>query len=226
MKSHFLLFLAAVLSLFACQGQSQIESVSASAFEERRTTMPDAQLVDVRTPEEFAGDHIEGAKNINIYDEDFSAQIAKLDKSRPVLLYCKSGGRSRDAAKQFAQAGFSGYELRGGIVKYRAEGFGSNAPWTGMSEAEFDQLTAAGPKVLVDFYADWCAPCKKMAPFLEKLKNENNGVTLVKVDGDAHKSLLEAKKIGSIPTLQLYENGTLVWQHEGFISEQDLKSKL
>src|SRR5690606_30088591 len=105
MKSHFLLFLTAVLGLFACQGQSKIESVSASAFEEKRTAMPNAQILDVRTPEEFESDHIEGAKNINIYDEDFSTQIAKLDKSRPVLLYCKSGGRSREAAKQLADAG-------------------------------------------------------------------------------------------------------------------------
>ena len=71
-------------------------------------------VLDVRTPSEFNGGFIEGAKNINIAD-NFSEEILKLDKNKPVYLYCASGGRSSRAMQMMAQLGFKEvYNLKGG----------------------------------------------------------------------------------------------------------------
>lgn len=77
------------------------------------------QLVDVRTPEEFSEGFIEGAININIYDKTFADKISKLDKSKPVYVYCRSGARSQSAAKQMQQLGFTSIiDLKGGYLNY------------------------------------------------------------------------------------------------------------
>lgn len=63
-------------------------------------------VIDVRTPDEFKEGHIKGATNIDILSNDFEAQLAKLDKSKPYLIHCQSGGRSMRALKVFEKLGF------------------------------------------------------------------------------------------------------------------------
>lgn len=73
------------------------------------------QLVDVRTPEEFSEGHIEGAKNIDFFSEDFAKSFEKLDKAKPVYIYCRSGNRSAKAAVKLAEMGFTTIiDLQGG----------------------------------------------------------------------------------------------------------------
>ncbi len=75
------------------------------------------QLVDVRTKEEFITRHLKGAQNICVTDNDFNDKIKKLDKSKPVYVYCKVGGRSADAAKKLKKMGFTKvYDMEGGIL--------------------------------------------------------------------------------------------------------------
>ena len=75
-----------------------------------------AQLVDVRTPGEFSQGHYKNAKNIDYYNaSNFDKQIEKLNKEKPVYLYCRSGMRSHRAAVKLAKMGFEEiYDLRGG----------------------------------------------------------------------------------------------------------------
>lgn len=80
------------------------------------------QLVDVRTPEEFEEGHIAGARNINVFDSDFVDEAEKaLDKSRPVAVYCRSGKRSADAARELTENGFKVTNLEGGILAWKEE---------------------------------------------------------------------------------------------------------
>ncbi|MGB0915494.1 MAG: rhodanese-like domain-containing protein [Crocinitomicaceae bacterium] len=82
-------------------------------------TKDGVQIIDVRTPNECAGGMIEGAKNIDYYGNDFQTQIATLDMSKPVLVYCKSGGRSGRAAGIMKELGFTEvYDLRGGYSNW------------------------------------------------------------------------------------------------------------
>jgi phage shock protein E len=82
-----------------------------------------AYLVDVRTPEEFNGGHLQYATNINFNSPEFKAQIGKLDKNKPVYLYCRSGNRSGKAADTLKTLGFHSYHNIGGFEQLKAEGF-------------------------------------------------------------------------------------------------------
>ena len=93
--------------------------IAANDFQSKINVLNGATVLDVRTPEEYNEGHIEDAVNINWNDEDFLAEATKLNKHQPVLVYCKSGGRSASAKKALTEAGFKYvYELDGGITKW------------------------------------------------------------------------------------------------------------
>lgn len=78
------------------------------------------QLVDVRSPQEYEEDHIANSQNIDFRSPTFEDDIKKLDKTKPVILYCKSGKRSAKCVEKLKKAGFEKiYELEGGISKWR-----------------------------------------------------------------------------------------------------------
>lgn len=80
---------------------------------------PEVQILDVRTPEEFASGHIPGAVNIDVFDRNFLQEVtSKLDKSRPVAVYCRSGRRSADAAALMSKNGYNVANLSGGILAW------------------------------------------------------------------------------------------------------------
>lgn len=80
------------------------------------------QLVDVRTPSEYRSGHITNAINIDFFNgATFEKAFAKLDKDKPVYLYCRSGARSQKAARRLTQMGFTEiYDLRGGYMRWGA----------------------------------------------------------------------------------------------------------
>lgn len=81
------------------------------------------QVVDVRTPEEFALESIPNSQNIDFNSPNFDQDISKLDKNKPVLVYCRSNRRSSQCAKKLEDAGFTKvYELKGGISRWKYEG--------------------------------------------------------------------------------------------------------
>jgi rhodanese-related sulfurtransferase len=76
-------------------------------------------IIDVRTPEEYAKDHIEGAQNINVKSDAFVTEIEKFSKSDTLLVYCRSGRRSLYAAQVMVSFGFQKiYDLEGGFLKW------------------------------------------------------------------------------------------------------------
>lgn len=82
--------------------------------------LEDVQLIDVRTPQEFDEIRIANAQNIDFQSPTFDEDITKLDKDKPVILYCRSGGRSAKCAKKMKDAGFKKiYDLEGGISKWK-----------------------------------------------------------------------------------------------------------
>ncbi len=112
------------LCFFAC-GEADIPSklIDANAFEKIMQIDPSAQIIDVRTPEEYQGGHIERALNFDIKSSDFEQNISKLDKEKVVLIYCGVGARSAKAASRFQKAGFDRvYDLTGGLTAWKEAG--------------------------------------------------------------------------------------------------------
>lgn len=83
----------------------------------------DLVVLDVRTPEEYAEGHLEGAILVDFYDPDFADQLAELDPDKPYLLYCRSGNRSGQAADIMDTLGFSNVaDVDGGILAWATSG--------------------------------------------------------------------------------------------------------
>lgn len=102
---------------------STIEVVTAEEMKEL-TELDDVQLVDVRTPEEYGEGYIEGFQNIDFFAPDFESKIEKLDKTKPVIIYCKSGNRSGKCAAMMEDKGFVKiYDLEGGITQWKFKEF-------------------------------------------------------------------------------------------------------
>lgn len=121
MKYFKIIVAVLMLSLWSCQSQKSenVELLDAKSFSEKIHNKEEVQLVDVRTPEEFKEQHIDNSTNINWNDADFEQQISNLDKSKPVYVYCKSGGRSAKATAKLSEMGFTNvYELDGGILSW------------------------------------------------------------------------------------------------------------
>ncbi|MBU2945362.1 rhodanese-like domain-containing protein [Zobellia uliginosa] len=78
------------------------------------------QLVDVRTANEFSGGHIKGAKNIDFFNSaNFEKSFQKLDKNKPIYVYCRSGARSQKAARKLLNMGFTQiFDLKGGYSRW------------------------------------------------------------------------------------------------------------
>lgn len=96
------------------------KNVPAAEFNELIKSTPNAVILDVRTPAEVRERAIPKAINLNIQQADFAQKIAKLDKSKTYLVYCRSGARSGQACSLMAANGFTQvYNLSGGLMNYR-----------------------------------------------------------------------------------------------------------
>ncbi len=234
MRKLLSIALAAILFNSCSSGQTNgiKTNLSATEFADKIKELPNATLIDVRTPDEFSKGHLANANNYDWNGTEFDNQIAPLDKSEPVFVYCLSGGRSSSAANKMRSDGFTQvYEMDGGIMKWRGE----NLPETtdnavvsnGMSKQQFDALLISDKLVLIDFYADWCAPCKKMKPYLEEISKEMvDKVVVIRINADDNHALCKELKIDALPVLQLYKNKTLSWTNTGFIEKAEVVKQL
>ncbi len=229
-KIAILLVAAGLFLLSACSnGQSQTgaTSLTAADFAEKLAATPNAIVLDVRTPGEFEGGHLQNALNIDWNSRNFTQEVSKLNKSNPLFVYCLSGGRSQSAAAQLRSDGFKQvYEMQGGMMKWRAGGLPETtdqavqAVSQGMSLEQFKAIVTSDKIVLVDFYAPWCAPCKKMKPYLDEITRDMaDKVVVVRIDVDANQALVEALKIDEIPVVHVYKKGVLTRNHTGFVEK-------
>ena len=92
---------------------------------------------------------------------------------------------------------------------------------------KFDEILKSDKPVLIDFYAEWCGPCKMLAPILKEVKEEiGEAATIVKIDVDASTQSSQKFEIRGVPTLILYKNGEQVWRKSGLLDKQSLLSLL
>ena len=98
---------------------------------------------------------------------------------------------------------------------------------TEITSANFDQLLKSGKPFMVDFWAEWCGPCRMIAPMVEELAKEYEGrITVGKCNVDNERELPSRYAIRNIPTLLFFKNGELAERHVGALGRGDLKAKL
>jgi len=90
-------------------------------------------------------------------------------------------------------------------------------------QGNFNSIIQSSTPVLVDFFAEWCQPCKVQSPILHEIAREQQGkLRVIKIDVDKNPEIAARFQIRSVPTLALFKNGTIVWKNSGVMSKQQL----
>ncbi|WP_369047986.1 rhodanese-like domain-containing protein [Tenacibaculum sp. UWU-22] len=116
---NIVISLFTAIMLTACNQAQEVKSISTSELK-TLLTKQSIQLLDVRTPEEYNRGHIENAKQIDFYSPNFLTDAIKnIDKSKPVYIYCHSGGRSLKASEMLSKKGFKTVNVEGGFSAWK-----------------------------------------------------------------------------------------------------------
>ncbi|TXE16730.1 thioredoxin [Psychroserpens burtonensis] len=90
-------------------------------------------------------------------------------------------------------------------------------------KSSFNDIIQSEIPVLVDFFADWCGPCKMLAPVLKQVKEElGDAVKIIKIDVDKNQPLAAKYQVRGVPTMLLFKNGAQVWRQSGVLQKNEI----
>jgi thioredoxin 1 len=223
-----------VLFLFSFNISAQVSKLGPQGFYLELKKYSNPQLLDIRSSDLFEKGHLKKAYNIDLASEEFESMLLQYyDVNKPLFIYCQTGKSSIQSEKYFEEMGYKDIKiLVGGFEKWTVSSKpyvssqNTTRPLAYMTIQNLNEAIKTNEWVLVDFYADWCGPCKKMEPILQKIKSENKNLTLLKIDSDKNASIVEKYEVEEIPTFLIFHNGKQVWRRTGLLTENEIKSYL
>lgn len=230
MKSIFLFIpLVFVQGAVLAQETNKTE-LTLDVFERKLRQSPSPQILDVRTPEEFAENHLAGAVNFSLQnDTSFVKAILRFNKQKPVFVYSINNGRSTVVSEKLREAGFTEvYSLPGGLAHWIGTGKPIIATTgNGLSIEDYNKLVASEHMVLVNVGSKYCGGCRKLVPIVDEIKKEQgSSLKVVKVELYDSRMLADSLNIESVPTLILYKGGSPIWKKSGTITKIEIQGVL
>jgi rhodanese-related sulfurtransferase len=222
--------LTLTISIPLAAQQTASSKFTLAQFEEKLKNAVDPQILDVRSPLEFAENHLKGA--INFYapdDESLEKSIGSLNKDKPVFVYSINNGRSTTVSAKLVASGFKEvYALPGGLAHWIGAGNpieSANGTGAGLTKADFDKLIPTQEVVLVEVGSKHCGGCKKLAPVVEEVSHQQ-GVKVINIELYDNRQLARDLNIESVPTLILYKGKEPVWRKSGAITKNEIVDAL
>jgi len=193
--------------------------LSVDSFAARISRQSKPQIIDVRTPEEFVINHINGAINVDLKAANYLDGLKQFDKKQPVFIYAIQNYRPGLLAKELRENGYTEvYELKSGIANW----IGSGRPYYSsiknvLSFSEYKKIIAGNKVVLVDIGTKYCGACVKVKLIVDSLKSEsNNSYEIVQLELYNNPQLAaDLKEIQAVPTVILYKDGKIAWKKTG-----------
>ncbi|MFN8354389.1 MAG: thioredoxin domain-containing protein [Spirosomataceae bacterium] len=222
LKNTFAMALMCIASVVAAQETSKLTPLE--EFATKLSQQPKPQLIDARSPEEFALNHLHGAINFTLQTSDYEQRIKALDPSKPVFVYSIQNGRSSALSKDLRNRGFKEvYDLEKGIGNW----VGSGRPIfttaeKGISLASFQETVTTHDLVLVDIGSKFCGACKKVKPILEALRQEHgSSLKIIELELEENPELIASlKTVTGFPYLIVYKQGSPVLKKAGIADLQ------
>ena len=224
------LFLMASFLMSCAQSSTSSSQVLKAAAYKEAIAAKNIQVLDVRTAAEFNAGHIQNALQANWLDQkEFANRTQHLDKNLTVYVYCQVGARSASAQAALKAKGYNVINLEGGLSNWKMNGFQVEgaANTAQMSVEHLNTTTSSNKIVLVEIGGDWCPPCRKMLPVLEKLKQKPAApFYFLKVDGANDIDVMKSLNAEGLPTFILFKNGKETWRHEGLVTLEEFNAAL
>jgi len=192
---------------------------------------PKVQVLDARSAEEFAQNHLPGAINVDLTNPDHQAILDHLDKSQPTFTYAIGGGRSGQLAAQLLTNHFAEvHVIPGGIANWIGSGnpiVNHTKAGVAISSESYQALSHSDPLVLVDFGSKFCPGCRRLAPVIDSLESAKiSQLKIVRIEAYDNPDLGQQLGIQAWPTLVLYNSGKEVWRNTGFIESGALQNAI
>ncbi|PTR01472.1 rhodanese-related sulfurtransferase [Mucilaginibacter yixingensis] len=229
-KLGLLALFISVGSVYAQTAGKQTNKITINEFESKlKAAGNNAQILDARSAEEYAQNHIKGAVSFDAKAAGYAQQLAALSKDKPTFVYSIANGRSSVLSAELREKGFKQvYELPGGLANWVGSGYpvvSNTKKGLSLSASQYQQLAASAPQVLIDFGSRYCGACKKLVPVLDSLKSTQGfAPKIVSIEQYDNTALARNLKVNVLPTLIYYQNGKEVWRKQGFSSTEQLKN--
>lgn len=228
MKNKLTLFIFLLVSGITSAGaQSPLNEITLDVFEQKLKASKDAQILDVRSAQEYEENHLPGAINFSVHDSLFHLRVRSLKRDHPVFVYSINNGRSSVVASKLRDLGFEVYQLPGGIARWLGAGkpVVTSKP-VGIGVEEFNRTISGNQLTLVSVGSKYCGGCAKVAPIITDIEERDKELKIVRVELYENRDLARYLDIESVPTIILYKSGRQIWTKSGSITKVDIQDAL